>query len=96
MLVLSRKRDESIVIGDNIEITVVDVKGDQVKIGVKAPRAVSVHRKEVYEAIQRENVAAAKPHTPSMVSLANLAKNLRKPEPPAAPPAPQANPASEK
>jgi carbon storage regulator len=59
MLVLSRRRDESIMIGDDVEITIVDVRGDVVKLGVRAPRAVAVHRKEIYETIQRENVAAA-------------------------------------
>lgn len=59
MLVLSRKIDESIVIGENIEITVVDVRGDTVRLGVSAPKSIAVYRKEVYEAIQRENIAAA-------------------------------------
>jgi len=52
--VLTRKRDESIIIGDNIKITVVEVRGDQVKIGVDAPRAIPVHREEVYREIQEE------------------------------------------
>ena len=55
MLVLSRQRDESIIIGDNIVVTIVDVRGDKVRLGIEAPREVSVHRREVYEAIQREN-----------------------------------------
>lgn len=55
MLVLSRQRDESIIIGDNVVITVVDVRGDKVKLGIEAPREISVHRREVYEAILREN-----------------------------------------
>jgi carbon storage regulator len=59
MLVLSRQRDESIIIGDNIVITVVDVRGDKVRLGIDAPREVSVHRREVYEAIQRENREAS-------------------------------------
>ncbi len=59
MLVLSRQRDESIIIGDNIVITVVDVRGDKVRLGIDAPREVSVHRREIYEAIQRENRQAA-------------------------------------
>ncbi len=59
MLVLSRQRDESIIIGDNIVITIVDVRGDKVKLGIEAPREISVHRQEVYEAIQRENRQAA-------------------------------------
>jgi carbon storage regulator len=54
MLVLSRQKDESIIIGDDIEITIVDVRGDKVRLGINAPREISVHRKEVYEAIQRE------------------------------------------
>jgi carbon storage regulator len=60
MLVLSRQRDESIIIGDNIVITIVDVRGDKVRLGIEAPREVSVHRREVYEAIQRENQQASK------------------------------------
>jgi len=59
MLVLSRQRDESIIIGDNIVITIVDVRGDKVRLGIDAPREVSVHRREIYEAIQRENKQAA-------------------------------------
>lgn len=59
MLVLTRKVDESIIIGDDIKITVVDVRGDQVKIGIDAPRSVSVHREEVYQEIQEENRRAA-------------------------------------
>ena len=59
MLVLSRQRDESIIIGDNVVVTIVDVRGDKVKLGIEAPREISVHRREVYEAIQRENRQAA-------------------------------------
>jgi carbon storage regulator len=54
MLVLSRKRDERIMIGDQISLLVVDIKGDRVRLGIEAPSDVAVHRKEVYEAIQRE------------------------------------------
>ncbi|MCX5635800.1 MAG: carbon storage regulator CsrA [Planctomycetota bacterium] len=54
MLVLSRQRDESIMIGDNVEITIVDVRGDKVRLGITAPKDISVHRREVYDAIQRE------------------------------------------
>jgi carbon storage regulator len=60
MLVLSRQRDETIVIGDNIEITVIDIRGDKVRLGVAAPKEISVHRKEVYDAIRRENREAAR------------------------------------
>jgi carbon storage regulator len=59
MLVLSRQRDESIMIGDDVEITIVDVRGDKVRLGITAPKHISVHRKEVYEAIQREKKEAA-------------------------------------
>lgn len=65
MLVLSRQRDESIIIGDNVVITVVDVRGDKVRLGIEAPVEVSVHRREVYEAIQRENRRASQPSNPS-------------------------------
>ncbi len=54
MLILSRKLNESIIIGDDIEISIVDIKGDQVKIGINAPKNVKVFRKEVYDAIQEE------------------------------------------
>jgi len=59
MLVLSRHRDESIIIGDDIVITVVDIRGDKVRLGINAPIEIPVHRQEVYEAIQRENKQAA-------------------------------------
>jgi carbon storage regulator len=59
MLVLSRQRDETIMIGDEIEVTVVDIRGDKVRLGISAPKEIAVHRKEVYEAIKRENRAAA-------------------------------------
>jgi carbon storage regulator len=60
MLVLSRHRDETIMIGDDIELTVVDIRGDKVRIGIKAPSHVAVHRKEIYDAIKRENQKAAR------------------------------------
>lgn len=59
MLVLSRQRDESIMIGDSIVVTIVDIRGDKVRLGINAPAEVPVHRQEVYEAIQRENLQAA-------------------------------------
>jgi carbon storage regulator len=59
MLVLSRHRDESIMIGDDIVVTIVDIRGDKVRLGIEAPSAIPVHRQEVYEAIQRENRKAA-------------------------------------
>ena len=57
MLVLTRNRDEKIMIGDNIIITIVEIRGDKVRIGIEAPKEVSVHREEVYKAIQREKLS---------------------------------------
>ena len=54
MLVLSRKKDEKIIIGDNVSIMVVDIQGDKVRLGIEAPREVTVHREEVYQAIQKK------------------------------------------
>ena len=54
MLVLSRKKNDSIVIGDNVVITIVDVRGDKVRLGIEAPREVPVHRKEIFDQIVRE------------------------------------------
>lgn len=59
MLVLSRQRDESIIIGDDIVITIVDIRGDKVRLGIAAPIAIPVHRQEVYDAIQKEKARAA-------------------------------------
>jgi len=58
MLVLSRHIDESIMIGDDVVITVVDIRGDKVRLGIEAPQSIPVHRQEVYEAIKRENQKA--------------------------------------
>ncbi|MCL1695821.1 carbon storage regulator CsrA [Lysinibacillus sp. BPa_S21] len=58
MLVLSRKKDESIMIGDQIEIKILAVEGEQIKIGIVAPKTVKVHRSEVFEAIQAQNKEA--------------------------------------
>lgn len=59
MLVLSRQRDESIMIGDDVEITIVDVRGDKVRLGITAPKSIPVHRREIYDAIQREKAEKA-------------------------------------
>ncbi|MDR1626603.1 MAG: carbon storage regulator CsrA [Spirochaetia bacterium] len=71
MLILTRKPGESIMIGDTIEIQVVELKGDQAKIGIGAPKNVKVYRKEVYDAIQAENAAAARtrPELPSLDAM---------------------------
>ncbi|MBI3985862.1 MAG: carbon storage regulator CsrA [Lentisphaerae bacterium] len=58
MLVLTRKSEESVMVGNAIEIKVLNVRGDQVSLGFSAPREISIHRKEVYDAIQQENKAA--------------------------------------
>lgn len=69
MLVLSRQKDEAIMIGDDVEITVVDIRGDKVRLGIKAPAHIPVHRKEVYEAIKRENKAASQVKPEDIVSV---------------------------
>lgn len=61
MLVLSRQKDESIMIGDDVEITIVDVRGDKVRLGINAPRNIAVHRKEIYIAIQNEKNGTEQP-----------------------------------
>jgi carbon storage regulator len=76
MLVLSRQRDETIMIGDDIEITIVDIRGDKVRLGITAPATIPVHRKEVYDAIQRENREAARV---KMEDLGTLPKGVGKP-----------------
>jgi carbon storage regulator len=73
MLVLSRQRDETIMIGDDIEITVVDIRGDKVRLGINAPTRIAVHRKEVYEAIRRENEQASAMPLPDVASLPRAA-----------------------
>jgi carbon storage regulator len=60
MLVLSRHRDESIIIGRNVIVTVVDVRGDRVRLGIEAPHEIPVHRREVHDAIRRENLRATR------------------------------------
>jgi carbon storage regulator len=69
MLVLSRKKNESIIINDNITVTVIEIRGDKVRLGIEAPKDVTVHRREVYEAIQnqtkpREHDQGSTPVTP--------------------------------
>ena len=59
MLVLTRKKGQSLMIGQEIEISIVDIQGDQVRIGINAPRSVSIHRKEVFEEILQENLQAS-------------------------------------
>jgi carbon storage regulator len=73
MLVLSRQRDETIMIGDDIEVTVVDIRGDKVRLGINAPKEISVHRKEVYDAIRRENRAAAQVKPEDLSGIGKIA-----------------------
>jgi len=73
MLVLSRQRDETIMIGDEIEITVVDIRGDKVRLGISAPTKIAVHRKEVYEAIKKENEQAS---TLTGVAIGSITNNV--------------------
>ncbi len=74
MLVLSRKKGESIIIGDNIEISIIDIQGDQVRVGINAPREVNIFRKEVFEQIRDENLKAAQ----KMEGLPELLEELKK------------------
>ncbi len=69
MLVLTRKKEQSIIIGDNIEITIVDIQGDQVRIGINAPKNITIYRKEVYMEIQEENRRAAEIKTVDLDKL---------------------------
>ena len=72
MLILSRKVDEQIKIGENITITIIEVRGDQVKVGVEAPKSVKVFRQEVFNEIQKENKAAASADSSKLDSLSRL------------------------
>ncbi|MBC7960866.1 MAG: carbon storage regulator CsrA [Vallitaleaceae bacterium] len=72
MLALSRKLQESIIIGDNIEITILSISKDQVKLGINAPKSVPVHRKEIYVQIQEENKEAAKMDKNILDQLKNI------------------------
>ncbi len=71
MLVLSRKTNESIMIGDDIEVSVIEITGKTIKLGIEAPKDIVVHRKEVYEAIKDENLQAVRKKSPkeNIVSL---------------------------
>ncbi len=75
MLILSRKIDQQIKIGDDISITIIEVRGDQVKIGVEAPRDVKVFRQEVFNAIKNENTAASNVNSEKIGSLSSMFKN---------------------
>lgn len=82
MLILTRKVNERIVIGDDIEVSVVEIRGDQVKLGIVAPKTVKVHRREVFDAIQAENKAAAQGDSADLSDLSGLfsARNTENPD----------------
>lgn len=75
MLVLTRKKGQSIVIGDEVEITIVEVFGDQVRVGIKAPKEIAVHRKEIFLEITEENKTAAQS---KIEDIRGALKNLKK------------------
>ncbi|WP_017756444.1 carbon storage regulator CsrA [Calidifontibacillus oryziterrae] len=75
MLVLSRKKNQSIQIGEDIELTILSIEGDQVKIGINAPKQIEIHRKEIYLAIQEENSQASEV---SIDQLKNLSMQIQK------------------
>jgi carbon storage regulator len=72
MLVFTRKKDESLIIGNEIEVTILNIGSGSVKVGITAPRYISVHRQEVYEAIKRENLAASRSQIPNPDVLKKL------------------------
>jgi carbon storage regulator len=74
VLVLTRRPGESIMIGDDIVVTVLDVRGDVVRVGIKAPRSVQVHREEVYLELQKANREAASPSESAVEALSELLK----------------------
>jgi carbon storage regulator len=78
MLVLTRRQGEVITIGDAIEVTVLDIREDQIRIGIKAPKEIPVHRKEIYEAIKAENIRAAS--LPEVAVLEDLAAKYKRKE----------------
>jgi carbon storage regulator len=72
MLVLTRKPDQSIMIGPDVEITILEVRGEQVRLGINAPREVSIHRKEVFEQIRNENLTASNAPEEALTALGKL------------------------
>ncbi|WP_163144135.1 carbon storage regulator CsrA [Bacillus sp. 22-7] len=74
MLVLTRRLKESIMIGDDIEISILSIEGDQVKLGISAPKNVDIHRKEIYLSIQQENSSATQTDTSAIESLSSFFK----------------------
>lgn len=81
MLVLTRRANQSIMIGHDIVVTVLEVRGDQVRIGIRAPRDVDVHREEVFAALQQANVSAASPSKEALEQLGSIKPKAPKPKP---------------
>jgi carbon storage regulator len=79
VLVLTRRPGESIMIGDDVVVTVLDVRGDVVRVGIKAPRSVQVHREEVYRELQKANREAASPSESAVEALSELLKGGNRP-----------------
>ncbi len=77
MLVLARKLNQSIIINDDIEIMILDIQGEQVKLGLKAPKSIKIFRKEVYDSIQQENIEALKSKTTQLDDVSKLFKNKK-------------------
>jgi len=75
MLILTRKSDESIIIGNNIEVKILNIRGDQVSLGITAPNDVTIYRKEIYEAIQKENIQAASKGADQMLNIRETLAN---------------------
>ena len=78
MLVLTRQKNESIMIGDDVEVTLLEVRGDKVRLGIRAPADVRVFRKEIYEAIQAENLAASQAADADLKSVEQLLSGERR------------------
>jgi carbon storage regulator len=81
VLVLTRRPGESIMIGDDVVVTVLDVRGDVVRVGIKAPRSVQVHREEVYRELQKANREAASPSEEAVEALSEMLRSTGRPRP---------------
>ena len=81
MLVLSRQRDQSIRIGDDIKITVVDIRGDKVRLGIEAPPHIPVHREEIYEAMKSQQPDGSKGHVESLANRKHAPRDAPPPPP---------------
>ena len=81
MLVLTRRPGESVMIGDDIVVTILDVRGDVVRVGIQAPRSIQVHREEVYRELQNANREAASPSESAVEALSRMLRSGRKPPP---------------